>query len=177
MTMSEINYQQRLQNALRGVVRDVLKDTEKNGLPGEHHFYIAFKTQFSGVQVPDSLIQRFPEDMTIVLQHKFWGLKVEEDYFEVGLSFDQRPEMLRIPFRALVGFHDPTVQFALQFQDDSAAAEQDDTEKAYAESQDAALLAATKEELDKEAATESEDKGDDAENGANVVTLDAFRKK
>lgn len=176
MLDSEIDYQQRLQDALRGVVRDVLRDVEKEGLPGDHHFYIAFKTQYPGVDVPASLTERFPDEMTIVLQHKFWGLNVADDHFEVGLSFNQKPETLRIPFRALAGFHDPTVQFALQFQDDTATGETQDDVGAYADAQDAALLAATKEELDQEADAATQT-GDDTADSANVVTLDAFRKK
>lgn len=118
-TDSNINYDAKVQDALRGVVRSVLEDTERDGLAGDHHFYVAFKTRAPGVVLPDHLKARFPDEMTIVLQHKFWGLKVSEDQFEVGLSFDRKPEILVIPFAAIVGFVDPSVQFALQFNDDA----------------------------------------------------------
>ena len=124
MTVSHIDYDQKVQGALRQVVRSILEDTAKDGLPGDHHFYVAFRTQAEGVDIPAHLRARFPEEMTIVLQHKFWGLKVEGDHFQIGLSFNRKPEFLTIPFAAITGFVDPSVQFALQFQDDSS---EDDT--------------------------------------------------
>ena len=120
MADSYIDYDFKVQNALRDVVRSVLTDTEKEGLAGEHHFYIAFKTQAEGVMIPDHLVSRFPDEMTIVLQHKYWGLKVFDDYFEIGLSFNQTPEHLTIPFAAVSGFVDPSVQFALQFHEENS---------------------------------------------------------
>lgn len=120
MTVSHIDYDQKVQSALRQVVRSILEDTAQNGLPGDHHFYVAFRTQAEGVDIPAHLRARFPEEMTIVLQHKFWGLKVEGDHFQIGLSFNRKPEFLTIPFAAITGFVDPSVQFALQFQDDTS---------------------------------------------------------
>ena len=104
------------QQALRGVVREALRIAEDSGLPGEHHFYIAFNTKFPGVEISERLAQRYPREMTIVLQHQFWNLKVHDTYFEAELSFDNIPEKLVIPFDAVKGFLDPAVQFGLQFE-------------------------------------------------------------
>ena len=111
-----MRYDQLAQNALRGVVREALRKVERSGLPGEHHFYIAFNTKFPGVNIGDRLSQRYPREMTIVLQHQFWNLTVTEERFEVELSFDNIPEKLIIPFNAVKGFLDPAVQFGLQFE-------------------------------------------------------------
>ena len=104
------------QNALRGVVREALRVVEKNGLPGEHHFYIAFLTKHPGVNIGERLAARYPREMTIVVQHQYFGLKVTEEYFDVELQFDNIPEKLHIPFAAVKGFLDPAVQFGLQFE-------------------------------------------------------------
>jgi hypothetical protein len=114
---SLIPYDEIVQDALRAVVGRVLGEVEQVGsLPGDHHFYITFKTQAPGVQIPKHLAERFPDEMTIVLQHKFWDLKVGEAGFEVGLTFSQVPAHLIIPFAAITAFVDPAVNFALQFQ-------------------------------------------------------------
>jgi len=112
-----IRYDLLTQQALRGVVRSVLTDAAKKGLPGDHHFYIAFDTQAEGVRIPDRLRTQYPEQMTIILQHQFWDLKVTDDEFEVGLSFGGIPAKLTIPFEAVKGFFDPSVQFGLQFEE------------------------------------------------------------
>ena len=112
-----IRYDLLVQDALRSVVRRVLSDAARNGLPGEHHFNISFKTQASGVAVPPAIRQKYPDEMTIILQHQFWDLKVGEDEFEVGLSFGGIPEKLTVPFEAINGFFDPSVQFGLQFEE------------------------------------------------------------
>ena len=104
------------QDALKGVVRFALKRVEKTGLPGEHHFYIAFDTTAPGVRLSERLRKQYPKEMTIVLQHQYWGLEVFEDRFLVELSFDNIPEKLGIPFDAIKGFFDPSVQFGLQFE-------------------------------------------------------------
>jgi hypothetical protein len=104
------------QQALRGVVREALNIASTTGLPGEHHFYIAFNTKFPGVEISERLAQRYPREMTIVLQHQYWNLKVHDDRFEAELSFDNIPEKLVIPFDAVKGFLDPAVQFGLQFE-------------------------------------------------------------
>src|SRR4028119_2523527 len=114
---SLIPYDEIVQEALRAVVGRVLGEVESTGqLPGDPHFYIAFKTGGAGVDTPRHLSERFPDEMTIVIQNRFWDLKVGEDGFEVGLSFNQAPARLVIPFAAITGFVDPAVNFALQFQ-------------------------------------------------------------
>jgi len=138
--------------ALRGVVREVLARAAASGLPGAHHFYITFRTGFPGVGIPDELHKQYPDEMTVVLEHQFWDLEVEEERFSVTLSFKNRPERLTIPFDAVTAFADPSVKFGLQFQAPDAEAEA----KPDA-SGDAAAPEATKE--------------------GEVITLDAFRKK
>jgi hypothetical protein len=116
MAVDHIRYDLLTQQALRGVVRTVLVDAAKNGLPGEHHFYIAFNTQAPGVHMSARLREQYPQEMTIILQHQFWDLTVDNEGFEVGLSFGGVPERLEIPFEAVKGFFDPSVQFGLQFE-------------------------------------------------------------
>jgi hypothetical protein len=112
-----IRYDLLTQQALRGVVRNVLSEAAKKGLPGEHHFYVSFDTQAEGVRLSDRLKAQYPEQMTIILQHQFWDLEVDEDSFSVGLSFGGVPEKLHVPFEAIKGFFDPSVQFGLQFEE------------------------------------------------------------
>lgn len=169
MTEQRIPYDEMVQNALLGVVRNVLEDAAKYGLSGAHHFYIAFRTDHPGVDIPQFLKERYKDEMTIVLQNQFWDLKVEEEYFQVGLSFNRKPAILHIPFAALTGFLDPSVEFGLQFQrhrpeDDKADDEFDGLDgDAFDDplGDDAAS-----------AETDAKPSGD-----ANVVALDAFRKK
>jgi hypothetical protein len=116
MPIDLIRYDILAQEALRGLVRNVLADAAKKGLPGDHHFYISFDTTAPGVRLSPRLIEQYPEEMTIVLQHQFWDLKVNAEAFEVGLSFGGVPERLLVPFEAITGFRDPSVQFALQFE-------------------------------------------------------------
>jgi uncharacterized protein len=116
MPVDHIRYDLMVREALRGVVRRVLVDIARNGLPGEHHFYISFDTRAEGVRISSRLRVQYPEEMTIVLQHQFWDLIVSEVAFEVGLSFGGVPERLHIPFEAIKGFFDPSVQFGLEFQ-------------------------------------------------------------
>ncbi|KQT77900.1 SspB family protein [Methylobacterium sp. Leaf466] len=110
-----IRYDLLVQDALRGVVRKVLTDAAREGLSGEHHFYVSFRTEAPGVRMSQRLREKYPQDMTIVLQHQFWDLGVTEHTFEVGLSFSGVPERLLVPFEALTGFFDPSVQFGLKF--------------------------------------------------------------
>jgi uncharacterized protein len=113
---SLIPYDEIVQDSLRAVVRRVLLDVAAGGgLPGAHHFFIAFRTRFPGVEMPKHLLERYPDEMTVVLQHRYWDLAVEEDHFEVGLTFNQVPAKLHIPYKAISGFVDPAVNFALQF--------------------------------------------------------------
>ncbi len=163
-----IPYDELVQDALRGVVRDLLRQVEESGLPGQHHFYIAFSTQYPGVVMPEELKERYPEDMTIVLQHRFWDLAVHDDRFEVGLSFNRKPAHLVIPFKAILGFVDPYAQFALQFEPPKTDAPMEEptipTDAQRAENQN-------------EHEAEKDTEADKADAGAKVVTLDAFRKK
>lgn len=116
MPVDHIRYDILAQDALRGLVRRVLTDAGKKGLPGEHHFFITFNTQHDAVRLSPRLREQYPDEMTIVLQHQFWDLKIGDDAFEVGLSFSGVAERLYIPFEAITAFADPSVQFALQFE-------------------------------------------------------------
>jgi hypothetical protein len=201
-----IRYDLLTQQALRGVVRNVLTDAAKKGLPGDHHFYIAFDTNAEGVRMPDRLRAQYPNEMTIILQHQFWDLKVFEDAFEVGLSFGGVPATLHVPFEAVKGFFDPSVQFGLQFEDVS---EEEAQRAAPANVQDKApekaaekgsgkrlpgaaapavapapaaapAAAAPKSEAKIDAKTEAESEAEPKPapaGGAEVVRLDRFRKK
>ncbi len=131
MTVDYIRYDILTQDALRSVVRTVLTDAATKGLPGEHHFFISFDTRADGVVLSPRLKAQYPKEMTIVLQHQFWDLVVSDERFEVGLSFSGVPERLVIPFRAITGFSDPSVQFGLQFS--ASGAEDADDEEAPAE--------------------------------------------
>ena len=153
---SLIPYDEIVQEALRAVVGRVLGQVlENGGLPGQHHFYITFKTGAAGVDIPKHLTERFPDEMTIVIQNRFWDLKVKPAGFEVGLSFNQMPAKLSIPFAAVTGFVDPAVNFALQFQ----AQSDDEGPEATAEGSNDAPLA------------------EPIEDGSNVVSVDFTRKK
>ncbi len=121
MSKDLIRYDLLVQDALKGVVRKVLGDAARDGLPGDHHFYVSFRTDFPGVRLSPRLREKYPEDMTIVLQHQFWDLTITEQHLEVGLSFSGVPERLFIPLDALTGFFDPSVQFGLKFELDKAA--------------------------------------------------------
>src|ERR1700691_898008 len=116
MTEDLLRYDLMIEAALRNVVRETLTTVARDGLPGEHHFYITFLTHFPGVEIPDYLKKQYPEEMTIVLQYQFFGLKLSEDGFSVTLSFNNVKERLHIPFEAITTFADPSVNFALQFQ-------------------------------------------------------------
>src|SRR4051812_1151418 len=116
MTTDHIRYDLLTQDALRGVVKRVLSDAAREGLPGEHHFYISFKTQFPGVKISSRLAEKYPDEITIVLQHQFWDLSINDHGFEVGLSFGNTPEKLVVPFEAVCGFYDPSAQFGLKFE-------------------------------------------------------------
>jgi uncharacterized protein len=116
MPVDHIRYDILAQDALRGLVRRVLTDAAKKGLPGEHHFFITFDTQHDAVRLSPRLREQYPDEMTVVLQHQFWDLKITDEAFEVGLSFSGVAERLYIPFEAITAFADPSVQFALQFE-------------------------------------------------------------
>jgi hypothetical protein len=151
------------QEALRGVVRASLRKVVKSGLPGDHHFYIAFDTRYPGVRLSERLDKKYPREMTIVLQHQYWNLQVREDEFEVELSFDNIPEKLVIPFNAIKGFLDPHVQFGLQFETVKV--------DVPAKESEAAAKPATAEPAP---ATETAEAEGEA---GRVISLDSFRKK
>lgn len=159
---SLIPYDEIVQEALRAVVGRVLGEIQQGGseLPGEHHFYITFKTGAPGVSIPVVLRERFPDEMTIVLQNKFWDLEVTDEGFSVGLSFNAIPSKLDIPFSAITAFVDPAVDFGLQFQATVAdmAPESPEPAENDAEQADGGAV-------------------DGAEDGSNVVTVDFGRKK
>jgi hypothetical protein len=124
MAVDHIRYDLLAQEALRGVLRTVLTDAAKNGLPGDHHFFVTFDTCAEGVRLSQRMRAQYPKEMTVVLQHQFWDLGVTEDAFEVGLSFGGVPERLSVPFAAVKKFFDPSVEFGLEFEQvDLAAAE------------------------------------------------------
>jgi len=157
---SLIPYDEIVQDALRAVVGRVLCEVERSGgLPGGHHFYITFHPRAPGVSIPRHLAERFPDEMTIVIQHRFWDLKVEDDGFTVGLSFGGVPATLRVPFAAVTQFHDPAVEFALTFHADAAEAPREEHEEAENDTP--------------EGGAEEEVKDD----GSNVVSVDFTRKK
>ncbi len=124
MATDHIRYDVLAQAALRGVVRTVLADVAKKGLPGEHHFKITFNTIAPGVRLSDRMRAQYPEAMTIIMQHQFWDLHVDDDAFEVGLSFGGVAERLAVPFEAVTAFYDPAVQFGFQFETLDAAGNQ-----------------------------------------------------
>ena len=155
-----MRYDQLAQNALKGVVREALRKVVKSGLPGEHHFYIQFDTRHPGVNIGHRLLERYPREMTVVLQHQFYNLDVNEERFQVELSFDNIPEKLVIPFSAIKGFLDPAVQFGLQFE--VAPTEVVEVEKPSQ---------MPKRETEETTETVPPDEG------PKVVSLDAFRKK
>ncbi len=168
MATDLIRYDVLARDALRGVLRQVLRDAAEKGLPGEHHFYITFASKAPGVQLSPRLLAQYPDEMTIILQHQFWDLVVTEDQFEVGLSFKGVPERLVVPFGAIKSFFDPSVQFGLQFEveEDAAAGEPASTPET---SRTTARTAAEE--------TETADSTAPNEGGAEVVRLDRFRKK
>lgn len=159
MPDQSLDYGQLVERALRQVVREALAVVAERGLPGRHHHYITFRTDHPGVAIADDLRARYPTEMTIVLQHEFWGLDVGEDRFAVGLSFGGVPHRLEIPFDAVTTFADPSVEFGLQFaKSDAAPADGATAPAALGESP-------------------GETREPPAEGGAEVVTLDRFRNK
>ncbi|MEQ8269197.1 MAG: ClpXP protease specificity-enhancing factor SspB [Parvibaculum sp.] len=147
------------QDALRGVVRRALKVARDEGLPGDHHFYISIRTDAPGVEISEKLRTQYPEEMTIVLQHQFWNLEVNDERFSVELTFNKIPERLVVPFSAVQGFFDPSVQFGLQFQVQGVSAGTNVAEDKATE------------------ASKPAEPAPSGENAGEVVSLDAFRKK
>ncbi|HYG88809.1 MAG TPA: ClpXP protease specificity-enhancing factor SspB [Azospirillum sp.] len=164
MAKEQLRYDKMVETALRGVVRDALHQVAERGLPGNHHFYLTFRTGYPGVNIPDYLAAQYPNEMTIVLQYQYYGLEIDDDRFAVTLSFNNVHERLEIPLGAITTFADPSVNFALQFQPAPPA-----------DSAEVARLGRSpdKEEEAKPAASSEEEPPKRGE----VVTLDAFRKK
>ena len=160
----KIGYEALTQAAMRGVVRDVLQTTQANGSPaGDHHFYITFRTRAPGVKIADHLVERFPQDMTIVIQHQYWDLEVHDAHFEIILKFSGVPQHLHIPFTALARFVDPSVNFGLTFEPADG---------------DTTVIAPAKEtEVTASAAAPAEPASEDPPAPSTVVNLDAFRRK
>ena len=183
MSKDQIRYDILAQEALRGVMRKVLSEVARTGLPGNHHFFITFLTHAPGVRISSRLMEKYPEQMTIVLQYQYWDLKVTDSGFEVGLSFSDIPEKLEIPFSAVRGFYDPSVNFELEF---DVRVE----EKQEAQITELAPVAAPKAEKPVLAPAPAKPKAEKAEKkkpaaekpadgdkpAAEVVSLDAFRK-
>lgn len=155
MTQDFIDYPQMIDSAMREVVRDALRQVEREGLPGNHHFYISFKTRFPGVKISEALLSRYPEEMTIVVQHQYWDLKIEKEGFTVTLSFSNVPEKLIIPFNAVTAFADPSVKFGLQF---------------HVEKPDSNDNLSIPEDVGQDVKIETP-------SGAKVISLESFRKK
>ena len=177
------HYDALVDDALRGVVRRVLTQVAEKGLPGSHHFYISFRSTDPGVSLPEYLRAKYPEEMTIVLQHQYWDLVLGADFFEVTVSFNKQQERIRVPFAALSAFVDPSVRFGLQFDRKDKAATGDKPDKAASTT---ALPAPEKRPPlvapagDETAATPQDGKADETkpeDPASKVVKLDSFRKK
>ena len=176
------HYDALVDDALRGVVRRVLRQVADKGLPGSHHFYISFRSTDPGVRLPDYLRAKYPEEMTIVLQHQYWDLIIAEDFFEVTVSFNKQQERIKVPFAALSAFVDPSVRFGLQF-------DRKDKPLAPAEAAAAPTALPAPEKRPALPASDAEAKPAEAgaagtapaeakpEDAAKVVKLDSFRKK
>jgi hypothetical protein len=184
MTKDGLRYDKMVERALRGVVREAISSAVAGGLPGAHHFYITFKTAAPGVDIGEQLRAKYPDEMTIVIEHQFWELTVTPDAFAVTLSFNNRPERLTIPFAAITAFADPSVKFGLQFQETSpgeASPQAGEPPLRLAEAPDSAEASRGRKErgspkLVSEKPEGKAEKGD-AKKPAEVVTLDTFRKK
>lgn len=179
MSQDLMNYEQMRSLALRGVVRDAIRRViREDGLPGAHHFYITFLTRYPGVEIDDSLSEKYPEEITIVLEHQFWDLAANSDDFEVTLKFGGIPKYLRVPYHAITRFHDPSVGFSLAFEPppEMDAGPVLDLPTTSLGSPATTDLGKPSKPVEPEA---SDDDGDDTpeDDGPKVVSLDSFRKK
>jgi len=193
MVQDLIRYDILAQEALRGVIRKVLAEVAATGLPGNHHFFITFLTGAPGVRISSRLKEKYPEQMTVVLQHQYWDMVVTDQLFEIGLSFGDVPEKLTIPFSAVRGFYDPSVNFELEFDVSVVQPTSDNDEGGNVSSielissEDAPEKAKPKSKSRKSAADKgdsaakdepaSEDDDTETKPSADVVSLDSFRKK
>ncbi len=183
MAKDHFNYPALMDAALRGIVRTVLAQTAERGTPGSHHFYLSFRTGFPGVEIPDYLREKYPEEITIVIQHQYWGLEVDEEKVSVTLSFRDIHERLVVPFAAMTGFADPSVSFGLQFEakDAGSAPAPAGSAKPAGSAQLHALpvpapAAGDGPDADSSAGDQADERPPAPKTG-EVVTLDAFRKK
>ncbi len=190
ISQDHIRYDILVQEALRGVVRKVLGEVEKTGLPGEHHFFISFVTKAPGVRISETLLNQYEKEMTIVIQNQYWDFKVSDTGFQVGLSFNGKNEMLEIPFSALKGFFDPSVQFGLQFDVSDVANDEEKQKEEIHQIDNVSDINAkpknTEKQMGKEDSVEKiikdtekseikDDKKDDESH--KIISLDSFRKK
>lgn len=176
MANEGLRYDRMVEDALRSVVRKALIEVAEHGLPGTHHFYITFRTDHKDVEIPEALHERYPGEMTIVLQHQFWGLEVDEDRFCVTLSFGDVPHRLVVPFAAVTAFADPSVRFGLQFDVESAETLGGGDSSSLFEPPDEGEDRIEGAEPEETAAAE-DDEEKEKKGGEKIVTLDAFRKK
>ncbi|MEM9331602.1 MAG: ClpXP protease specificity-enhancing factor SspB [Pseudomonadota bacterium] len=186
-----IRYDVLTQEALRDVIRKVLEEVAAAGLPGEHHFFITFRTDHPGVRLSARMRERYPEEMTIVIQHSFWDLNVSENHFEIDLSFDDILERLRVPFSSLKGFFDPHVKFGVQFDaeyleaanadiaDEDVAPENPENLPQVAQTREMTKAKPKKSSKKKEDVVEVEEaeSSEEEKGSAEIVSLDKFRKK
>lgn len=183
MTEDILRYDILVQNALRGVIRKVLSEVDKTGLPGNHHFFITFLTGAQGVKVSNRIKEQYPEQMTIVLQHQYWELEVNETGFGIGLSFSDIPEKLYIPYAAIRGFYDPSVNFELEFDVEQAEDQEGGEASVTAIGAATAVLQDDSADADTDGEKASHDNNEDTpskedgDSSAEVVSLDSFRKK
>lgn len=164
-----IEYGNLMHRALRRLIQEVLEDVRDNGLPGEHHFFITFDTRHPGVNIADWLMDRYPSDMTVVMQHWFDNLEITDDGFSVTLNFGDAPEPLYIPFEAIKTFVDPSVEFGLRFESQSDEDDLDEDEKSASADVEEIDIPTAEPHAETETDTETAD--------ADVVSLDSFRKK
>lgn len=173
-TQDTIDYPKLIDSAMRNVVRDALIHVQKFGLPGEHHFFISFQTDYPGVQISPQLKARYPEEITIVVQHQYWDLKIARDHFSLMLSFNNIPEKLVVPLDALTAFADPSIKFGLQFHGKKAPVTSENEEPVACpvtgkNGTEKPPMAAFEEEAPSEETK--------AANDEKVISLEAFRKR
>ena len=167
MTQDFLEYPKMVERAMRGVVREALGVARENGLPGLHHFYVTFRTTDPDITIADRLLTQYPEEMTIVLEHQYWDLVVDDEQFSITLSFGGAPETLVIPYASITAFVDPSVKFGLQFD-----ANTDDSIDASTQTQEAAISP-----VDGSAPDSEKERTDPPNEDGQVVALDNFRKK
>ena len=175
MNKETIDYPSLIDTAMRHVVRDALRQVDKFGLPGDHHFFISFQTNYPGVSISPQLKSRYPEEITIVIQHQFWDLKITDEKFQIMLSFNNIPEKLVVPFDALTAFADPSIKFGLQFHGKRPASAQNNEKDAVA----CPVTGHAPHEKPQAAAFDEEAPAEEtkAANDEKVISLEAFRKR